>query len=122
MPTNKYTWTDEEGALGLTDEGHTVLIRWLRRNVGDYLDDCNEVDTTRLAEAAADALKLYRDPENADVDDHAAKIPDQVYDLALELAEDYEERLQGELVDEDGVERRGGLHPDIRAERRGWDF
>lgn len=53
----------------------------LTYETNDYLD-CGEVNCTKLAEDAAEALELYADEE--------ATIPEEVFDLAAEVAEEFE--------------------------------
>lgn len=50
--------------------------RWMENNRSEYIDDCNEVNYTGLAEGAAQEFDLYEDNEEA-------TIPEWVFDLAL---------------------------------------
>ena len=36
---------------------------WMRQNAGAYIDQCGEVDCTRLAEDAANEFDLYTDDD-----------------------------------------------------------
>jgi hypothetical protein len=53
--------------------------RWMSLNREDYIDQCGELDCTKLAEEAADMFNLY---EN----DDEATIPEWVFEMAAELA------------------------------------
>ena len=57
---------------------------WMRRNVAAYVDGCGEVNATKLAEDAACEC-------NAHVGDDY-EIPEEVFDLAVIVAEDAEKR------------------------------
>lgn len=57
------------------------MIQELEFNQDDYLD-CDEINCTSLAENAAQALDLYQGDD--------AEIPEEVFDLAVEVAEQFE--------------------------------
>lgn len=85
------TYIDADGFLALTAQGTRKCGAWmaseLAQNRADYLDDCDEINCTMLAEAAAEALQLYRNPGLANSDDEAAQIPEDVFDLAYTAKE-----------------------------------
>lgn len=62
------------------------MTRELQNNSSDY-DDCGEVNCTRLAENAAQAMDLY-------LDDPDFTIPSEVFDAAVMVAEKFEKMNQ----------------------------
>jgi hypothetical protein len=53
---------------------------WMRREVLNYLDDCNEINCTKLAEDAADEFNLYVD------DPEEGTIPEWVFDMSFQVS------------------------------------
>lgn len=53
--------------------------RWMRINLKDYIDECNELDCTRLAEDAANEFDLY-EGDNCD-------IPEWVFEASASLTD-----------------------------------
>lgn len=53
---------------------------WMRINMNNHIDPCNEVNCTSLAEEAADVFDLYEDHEDY-------VIPEEVFDWAVEVAD-----------------------------------
>jgi hypothetical protein len=53
--------------------------KWMKKNKNQFIDSCNEVNLTALAEAAAEEFNLY-------IVDMDYMIPDEVFDLAVEAA------------------------------------
>lgn len=61
-----------------------ALVRgWMKNNCWQYVDLCNEVNCTRLAEDAAEEYNLY-------VDEVDFEIPEWVFDLASDTGTKYE--------------------------------
>lgn len=54
---------------------------WMTTNLVDHIDECREVNTTSLAEAAADVFDLYEDKVNY-------VIPVEVFDLAVDVEDE----------------------------------
>jgi hypothetical protein len=52
--------------------------RWMRIHESEYMDECNELDCTRLAEDAAQEFDLY-EGDNCD-------IPEWVFELSAGLS------------------------------------
>jgi hypothetical protein len=57
---------------------------WMRKNVADYLDECNEYDCTRLAEDAAQKFDLYEGDDNA-------TIPEWIFEASFAIVQEIEE-------------------------------
>jgi hypothetical protein len=58
-----------------------AVERWMTQNLRHHIDrSTDEANTTSLAEAAADQFNVYED-------NHQYKIPDEIFDLALNVAE-----------------------------------
>lgn len=60
------------------------IARWMGNHVDEYVDDCNEVNATGLAEACAASLDAYEDTIDYN-------IPAIVFDVAAEVANAWEE-------------------------------
>lgn len=60
------------------------VSRWMIANLDRYVDNCNEIDLTRLAEDAAEEFHLYDDDVNF-------SIPECVFDLAVTVVEELEQ-------------------------------
>lgn len=56
------------------------VAHWMRLRVDDYVDGCGEVNCTKLAEDAADALDIYEDRVEY-------AIPEFVFEVAFETSE-----------------------------------
>lgn len=54
---------------------------WMLTNLVDFVDECGEINTTALAENAADVFDLYEDKVDYE-------IKDEVFDLAFVVAEE----------------------------------
>jgi len=60
--------------------------RWMQQNVHEHVDrKTDEVNTTSLAEEAASEFNIYEDKRDY-------KIPDEVYDLAVDVGEAWEKK------------------------------
>ena len=59
-----------------------LALSMMLKTVEHFIDDCGEVDCTRLAENTADVLDIY---EN----DESFEIPDWLFDMAVTVAEDF---------------------------------
>lgn len=79
----------------LTSLGRARVYSWMltavHRDKAHVDDVTSEVNTTELAEAAAEQFQLYANPDDASFDDDAAKIPDDVYEVATDAATAYED-------------------------------
>ena len=52
---------------------------WMRREVQEYLDECNEINCTKLAEDAANEFNLYvNDPEEGTIEEWVFELAFQV--------------------------------------------
>ncbi len=67
-----------------------AIRRWMEQHVDDHIDDVNEVDATGLAEAAADQFNAYEDTRDY-------KIPEEVFDMAAEIAIRHDQRRANAL-------------------------
>lgn len=56
-----------------------AVLRWMRSNLADYVDDSGEIMLTELAESAAGEFNVY---ENEDYD-----IPEWVFEFAFHVSE-----------------------------------
>lgn len=68
----------------MTTVNTKLIKRWMNNNVNKFLDDCNEINATALAENAAQEFDLY---EGRDY-----KIPNIIFDLAAQVAIETERR------------------------------
>lgn len=60
--------------------------RWMQEHVRDHEDrKTGEVNTTSLAEEAANVFDIYEDKRDY-------KIPDEVFDLAVDVGDAYEKK------------------------------
>ena len=59
--------------------------RWMKTWLTDYVDECDEVNATALAEAACAHFNDYEAPP-------AYEIPEAYFEIAAELATAYEAR------------------------------
>ena len=84
---------------------------WMKSNVSEYLDEVGEVNSTKLAEDAAQEFDLYEGEEDAE-------IPEWVFDYAAELAfeEEEEEETEEEETEEDENDADVKLNTDGSAE------
>ena len=62
------------------------LLYEFRYNKKEYLDECNELNYTKIAEDCANSLNIY---EN-EVD---YKIPDWLFSMVIDVAEKFEQKL-----------------------------
>lgn len=62
-----------------------AIRRWMGQHVDEHIDDVNEVDSTGLAEAAAEQFDAYEDTRDY-------KIPEEVFDLAAEISIQHDSR------------------------------
>lgn len=71
-----------ETAAKLTPQyDRRAVERWMAQNIRHHIDrSTDEANTTSLAEAAADHFNAYED-------NHQYKIPDEIFDIALNVAE-----------------------------------
>jgi len=67
----------------MTKEELNKYFQWMKKNIEDYIDECGEVDCTSLAENCADNFYIYED----EID---FKIPDEIFDLAVEASQWFE--------------------------------
>jgi len=56
-----------------------AIRRWMEQHVDEHIDDVNEVNATGLGEAAAEQFDAYEDRRDY-------KIPEEVFDMAAEVA------------------------------------
>ena len=61
------------------------MFRWIKRNAQDFADYCGVVNATKLAEACVD---VYQEWSRLDDDQ------DIIWDMAVDAATRYEERMQ----------------------------
>lgn len=71
--------------MNMNDE--IKVKRWMIVNIDNFIDECNEVDCTSMAENAAEEFDLYED----DVD---YTIPEFVFDLAVNVSERWENQRE----------------------------
>ena len=66
----------------MSDPRYHRAKSFMVKNLEEYIDQCNEIDCTKLAEDAANEFNIYEDEINYE-------IPEWVFDLAVEVGEKY---------------------------------
>lgn len=55
-----------------------TVYRWMQNHASEYLDECGEINTTHLAEAACQEFDAYGPPPTYDA-------PEEYFDWAVEV-------------------------------------
>lgn len=67
-----------------TDQFQAKVRRWMLRNITIYVDECNEVNATKLAEDCCQEFDLYEYGEFQD-----ANIPEWLFELSAKVSDFY---------------------------------
>lgn len=71
--------------MELTKKHLSEAKRWMRVHIEECVDSCGEIDCTKLAEDCANHFEFY------DKDSSDAEIPEEIFDLAVQVSEETDE-------------------------------